>query len=404
MNISAIIAEYNPLHNGHEYQINMTKKITHCDGLIAIMSGNFVQRGEPSIIDKWTRAHMALANGVDLVLELPVVYSVSSAEFFAQGAVSLLDKLGIVDNVCFGSEIGEVDILKDIAKILLHEPEQFKNILKKNLDSGLPYPLARSMALKDFITFNTSEMSIDELISSSNNILGIEYCKSLLRIKSSIKPFTIKRVGGTYNSSELDNLFSSATSIRKIFKEEADLKVIKGHIPENSYRIIKHLPEGYSFVYDNSIFDYIKYKLLQSKASLDNIPDCAEGLSNRIYDCIINSNNYDELISKIKTKRYTRTRITRILCQYFIGFDQFNTALLRKNEPQYIRVLGFNSTGAAMLKKIKKASFLPIFTKLPQNFSSDMFHLDLLSTRMYSILNKSIAPNNDFLASPIIYK
>jgi predicted nucleotidyltransferase len=405
LNISAIIAEYNPLHKGHLYQINQTKDLTQCDGLVCIMSGNFVQRGEPAVIDKWSRAKMALENGVDLVLELPVVYSLSSAEFFAHGAVTILNNLGIVNNICFGSELGNVDILYKLAEILIEEPDKFKHYLKYYLDLGNTFPVSRSKALIQYgmehdIVTNSETASI---LNNSNNILGIEYCKSLIKNNSRIIPYTVKREGGAYNSDVLDERFSSATAIRKIMRGCDNINILKPHLPAASYNIIENLHKAdYKFTFENSMLPYIKYKCFHGKEALVNIPDVTEGLHNRIHDSVITSDNYGEIMTKIKTKRYTYTRISRILCQLFIGFDSFNTSALRVSRPSYVRVLGFNKIGRDMLKSMRKNEDIEIYTKLPTH-TGDMLELDLLSTKMYSLINKSVLHNSDYLMNPIRY-
>lgn len=182
MNISGVIVEYNPFHNGHLYHINKTKEFTNCDGIVAVMSGNFVQRGVPSIIDKWNRTKMALLNGVDLVLELPVLYSLSSAEFFALGAVSLLNNIGVVSNLCFGSEVGDINNILEIAKVLYEESNEYKTLLKSHLNNGLSFPTARTEALREYLVYNEKTcFHFNNFLTSSNNILAIEYCKNLLK-------------------------------------------------------------------------------------------------------------------------------------------------------------------------------------------------------------------------------
>lgn len=406
LKISAIIAEYNPLHNGHLYQINRTKELTESDGLVALMSGNFVQRGEPAIIDKWTRTKIALANGVDLVLELPVIFSLSSAEFFAQGAVSILHNIGVVNNLCFGSEAGEIDILYGIADILATEPDAFRKYLKDFLAAGINYPDSRSRALLSYMnsTGLFLHRDIKSILNSSNNILGIEYCKSLIKNDSKIKAITIKREGGAYNSLEPDEQFSSATAVRNLIKRNKDAKILKKHIPEESYKITRTLFENsYKFAFSEGMFPFIKHKCFSSKSAIDRLPDASEGLHNRIYDAIVSSTDYDSIIAIAKTKRYTYTRISRILSQYFIGFDEFNTEVLRISLPSYVRVLGFTDTGKEILKRMKSESSLNIYTKLPSP-STEMLELDLQSTKMYSLLNNNVKYNDDYLISPIMHK
>jgi len=404
MNISGIIVEYNPLHNGHVYHINKTKELTNCDVLICVMSGNFTQRGIPSLIDKWTKTKMALKNGVDLVIELPAIYSVSSAEFFASGALSLLNSLGIVDNICFGSEHGDIDDLYNISNILLKEPIEFKTLLKTYLSKGIVYPLARSNALHDYLinSNRTSNLLSGNFLNSSNNILGIEYCKSLIKLGSSITPYTIKREGGHYNSNIMQNEFSSATAIRKFIKENGSLTKLTGHIPISVLSELENLQtKNYKFTFEESMFPYIKHKSATSKNSLVNLPDVSEGLDNRIIRSLQNNLSYSSTLEDIKTKRYTYTRLSRILCQYFIGFDNYDTKKLRSIPCPYARILGFNSNGKSILKSIKSNSNIPLYTKMPKDLS-ELLQLDIQSTRAYNILNNSIGPNSDYLISPII--
>lgn len=405
MNITGIIVEYNPLHNGHLYHINKTIEKTNCDAIVAVMSGNFGQRGIPNIVDKWNRSKMALMNGVDLVIELPLIYSLSSAEFFAFGAVSLLNSLGVINNLCFGSECGDAKILSFIGKVLTEEPLEFKRILRENLDKGLSYPHARSKSLIEFLnTFDNKKLlnyNIEEILSSSNNILGIEYCKSLIKLNSSISPFSIQREGGNYNSISLNNKFSSATSIRKFIKENKNLKDIKSHIPENVFSILSTLQNtGYNFTFEDSILPYIKYKSILYKSSIEKLPDVSEGIHNRIYKFLETAENYNELISSVKTKRYTYTRISRILCQFFLGFENFDTPRLRHNPCPYARVLGFNDIGLKILKATKQHSSIPVHTKLPKVLD-EVLTLDLIGTRAYSLLNRNVNSNSDYLISPI---
>lgn len=413
MNIAGIIVEYNPLHNGHVYHINKTKELTNCDVLIAVMSGSFNQRGIPSIIDKWNKTLTALNNGVDIVIELPALYSVSSAEFFSYGAVSLLNSLGVVNSICFGSEYGDVDLLKEIAHILTDEPQEFKSLLKSSLKEGLPYPKARTAALLNHFEVESGhlkhystlhEKDLENILNSSNNILGIEYIKSLKKLNSNIEIFTMKRLGASYNSSELNNIFSSATSIRKFLKLNEGLNQLQAHVPTSVLDLLLKLKDyDYSFTFDEMMYPYIKYKSLLQSKNLSSIPDVIEGLDNKIIKSLSENNSYKESIENIKSKRYTYTRISRILCQYFVGFDEYDTGYLRKQPCPYARVLGFNEKGKSALKSIKTNSSIPLYTKIPKELN-DTFKLDIASTKAYSILNKNINYNDDYLISPIILK
>lgn len=401
--ISSIIAEYNPLHNGHIYHINKTKELTSCDAIVCIMSGNYVQRGAPALLDKWNRAKSALESGVDLVIELPVLYALSSAEFFAFGAVSLLNSLGVIDSICFGSEIGDINYILSISKILNDEPQKFKEFLQYHLAKGNGYPLARSKALYDYFLGKDIFINDDlqEALNSSNNILAIEYCKSLIKLNSSIKPYTVKRKGGTYNSSELNKVFSSATSIRKYIRKNNDFNMLKNHIPDSSFNMLNmYKNNNFEFVFEDFMFDFIKYKHFTSKYDIENIPDVSEGLHNRIGNALNSAQDFASLVEDIKTKRYTYTRINRILCQYFIGFERHNTKALRNAPCPYANILGFNETGIKVLRELKTKSSIPIYIKLPRE-TNDVLLLDLQATKTYSLLNKFVKPNSDYIISPI---
>lgn len=234
MGILGIIVEYNPFHNGHLYHLQTSKELTKCDYTIAVMSGNFVQRGEPAIVDKWKRTQMALKAGIDLVIELPVVYATSTAENFAYGAVKLLDSLKIVDCFSFGSEKGDLNELTKIAEILLEEPIYYRKALKEYLKSGITFAKARELALQKVINNN----EIEKILQTSNNILAIEYLKSLKKIGSSITPFTIKRKGSLYTSLELKGEFASASSIRKHIFEKG-LEGLEKYIPDFTKEILQ---------------------------------------------------------------------------------------------------------------------------------------------------------------------
>lgn len=409
LNVTGIITEYNPLHKGHVFHIKKAKEMTNADALVCVMSGNFVQRGIPSIIDKWTKTKMALLNGIDLVIELPVIYSLSSAEFFSYGAVSLLNALGIVNSICFGSETGKIDSLYALANLLYNEPYEYKLLLKDSLDKGLSFPSARSSALRNF--FSNYDYSLDikddieELLNSSNNILGIEYCKSILKLKSTIKPFTIKREGASYNSESLNYNYVSATAVRKYLKNgNSEIDELLKYLPLESFNLLKELIQnGYPFIFEDSIVPFIKYKHYASNSDITELPDVSEGIHNKIYKNLETASSYDDLISSIKSKRFTYTRISRILCQFFIGFENADTFHLRNNTCPYARILGFNENGAEVLKKAKLSSSIPLITKLPKNINETLA-LDLQATKAYSLLNPKIASNSDYIYSPIILK
>ena len=281
MNICGIVAEYNPFHNGHVYHIEETKKITECDGIVAIMSGNFIQRGVPALFDKWTRTKMALKNGVDLVIELPSYYATSSAEYFAQGSVALLDGLGVVKNISFGSNTTDIDALKRIANVLYLEPENYKKLLQSELKRGVSYPIARSNALKNFLKKEYDAKYIADILLDSNNILGIEYLKALLYSNSQIKPVVVERKGSTYNSTEVIDNICSATAIRELL-EKNDLKTVGEVVPKDTFEVINTaILDGMSPMFLKNYEKEILYVLRRcTTEELANIADVTEGIEN----------------------------------------------------------------------------------------------------------------------------
>lgn len=396
--ITGIITEYNPFHKGHAYHLTCCRKDTKATGIVCVMSGNFMQRGIPAIVDKWKRAEMAVKNGVDLVLELPLVYSISSAEQFAFGGVSLLNNLGVIDNLYFGSEEGSVDILNSIADTLVKEPYEYKELLKNNLDNGLPFHTSRSNAINDFLGGG----NIKEVLSNSNNILGIEYIKALKSLNSSIIPKTLKREGSSYNEKNLNESFSSATSIRNALKSDS-IESLKTSLTTETYDILYDLnKKNYKFIFEEDMFKYIKYKLLTDDTALSKLPDASEGLDNKIYKEILTSNSLNELILSSKSKRYTYTRINRILAQCFLNLESYDLLNLAKTPAPYARVLGFNDNGRKILKQIKKSSDIEIITKIPRKNLCEHLELDILGTKAYSILNADINPMADYFNGPII--
>ncbi|SHI69055.1 Predicted nucleotidyltransferase [Clostridium amylolyticum] len=402
MKNAAIICEYNPLHKGHVYHINHTREYTNCHGIVCLMSGNFMQRGIPALMDKWKRAEIAIKSGADLVIELPSIFSVSSAEFFAKGAIDILDSMGVVDYVSFGSESGDIALIEKLAIILSEEPMEYKESLKTYLNRGIPFAKARAESLKDYISLKDSSLAssskLTSLLQSSNNILALEYCKALYKNNSKIKPITLTRMGDNYNETTLTSNFASATAIRNALRSK-DIYSIKDYVPESTFQeLIKLNGNNYKFIFEDSMFPYLKYKLMLNR-DLHKLPDVSEGLDNRIYSAISNSKSIQELILKSKTKRYTYTRINRILCQYFLGFEEYDIKSLRKSEPSYVRILAFNHRGREIIKDIKNTSSMEIVNKMPKKIS-DMLELDIKTTKAYSILNANIDPSEDFLKSP----
>lgn len=399
MNITGIITEYNPFHNGHLYHLQSARAQTNCDGVVCIMSGNFVQRGGPAIIDKWKRTSMAIENGVDLVIELPTFYALSSAEHFAKGSLSILDSLGVINNIFFGSECGNINDLIKIAKILVNEPIEFKDELRINLNKGLTFAKSRELSLIKIL----KDDNLSDTLRNSNNILGIEYIKSILSLNSSITPITLKREGSNYNDKNLSSRFSSATSIREYLKNSCEFIQLKKSIPKKSYDIFNSLKdESYPFIFEEEMFKFIKYKIVSECVNFNKLLEISEGLDNKIIKEIYKSSSYNEFVLNIKSKRYTYTKISRLLTQIFIGLDCYDSKNLFSKDLLYARILGFNDKGREILKIMKKTSTIPLITKVPPNTTNPLLSLDIASTKCYSLLNNKIDPFSDYLIGPII--
>jgi len=394
MKVLGIIAEYNPFHNGHKYHLRISKEISGADFVVAVMSGNFTQRGEPAVVDKWARTEMALLSGADLVIELPVAYAMASAEYFAFGAVKLLDSLGIVDTISFGSETGELELLSEIASILVHEPEEYKIELKKNLSSGISFPASRQRALSVYIKSKYGMDSLSSILKSPNNILGVEYLKALIRLNSSIVPMTVGRIGNDYNCNELTGKISSAASIRKAMSEtpwQNAKEALKYAMPDQSLKILeRELKLGRGPVFPSDFSSMLLSALRKMSAGdIRALPYMEDGLENRIRDAAGKAGSYQELLNLIGTKRYTGTRIQRILFSALIGltnelFENFN----RNGGPAYIRILGFTSAGRSLLASIRDKTALPVITKTADFKAvspviSDMLKLESAATDQY---------------------
>ncbi len=301
--ILAVISEYNPFHNGHLKHLNYSKQLTKADFSMAIISGNFVQRGDTSLVDKWTKAEMALKSGFDIVLELPTIYAISSAENFAEGAVKILNSLGIVDYLSFGSELGEIAPLNDLANLLYKEPKELSSLIHQHLKTGVSYPRAREMALMQFLGGHTKHK---QALNQPNNILGIEYLKALKKYKSSIKPITIKREYSDHNSTTIKKGIASSTAIRSLLQKKKNIHTL---VPFETYELLeKQIQDGKIVpslaVFEKEIIYCLRRMTLPEIASL---PDVSEGLENKIKLAANNYNNLNDLISSIKSKRFTRS-------------------------------------------------------------------------------------------------
>lgn len=355
MKTIGIIAEYNPFHNGHLYQLEKLRSETQADFIIAAMSGDFVQRGKPAVYDKYTRTKMALRAGADLVLELPACFATGSAEDFASCGVALLDRLGVVDLLGFGSESGDRGLLTKAAELLLHEPEGFTQNLQGLLRLGYSYPKARAAALKSF-------PDISAALASPNNILGIEYIKALKRRKSPIKPVTIRRSGQEYHGTDAvgKDTLASASAIRAAIRK-GDLSMVQSQLPAFEPCLVP--------VFSDDLTGLMNSRLLQlfyedGPESFVRYADMSPELASRLKGRVLEFASFSGRVMQLKTRGYTYTRISRALLHLLLGITAEQAAILKGLDYVcYARILGFRRQAAPLLAKIKKNSELPLITK-----------------------------------------
>lgn len=361
MKTVGLITEYNPFHNGHKYHIEEAKKLTGADTAIVVMSGNFVQRGTPAVMDKFIRAKAAVYGGADLVFELPVCYATASAEYFAEGAVTLLDKIGAVDYICFGSECGDLNSLLAITDILLDEPADFKDRLQKNLRNGMNFAKARADAFAGCYPEYTG------IISTPNNILGIEYLKSIKKNKSSIIPCTITRKGNDYHDENCEYELSSATAIRKLIND-ASLEKAAGYVPEDILRLYKDAINK-SFPLTEDDFSHMLYFKLLNDIN-NNIPlskyfEVSPWSANRIVNLLPGFRSFSDFAMLLKNKSLTYSRICRGLTHILLGIENADIdAFINNGGVYYARLLAMSDTMNAgrVLKEISASSSLPLIT------------------------------------------
>ena len=388
--VLGIIAEYNPFHNGHMYHLQKAKEQSGAQYCICVMSGNFVQRGNTSIVNKWKKAEMALLNGVDLVIELPTIYSVASAEGFSLGAIKLLNNLKIVDAISFGTETSDFAALNNISSIVNEEPMKYKSILNSELKKGLSFPKARENALMLYLNDNKR---YDNILNTPNNILAIEYLKALKKIKSTIQPIPVKREKVYYNDKVIVDEFASATAIRKLLKNE-EFSEIRKVVPKSTYQILKKETELGNVVLDLSRYEKeIIYNLRRMTVSeIAELPDVNEGLEHSLKNAANYSNDITNLINIVKTKRYTVTRIQRILICALLGITKRDVGMAKKAEP-YIRVLGFNKNGKKIISAIAnqnpKLQIIVSVKKFMENNTDKHLHTmiskDIFASNVYTL-------------------
>ena len=393
MNIVGIIAEYNPMHNGHIYHIKKAKELTQADYVIVIMSGSFTEQGNIATLDKFTRAKIAVECGADLVLELPTVYATSSAENFAKGAVNILNSLGCVTHIAFGAEEEDISKLEKIANVKVKYANEIVEKKKEYLKDGIPYASAEYLAITDFVNED-----LKNVLEEPNNLLGVEYIKALLSSKSQIVPVLVHRLQTNHRDDKIaeNSLLASSTAIREAIKETNFN--ISCSVPENTLLALKN--SGYKL--NKDIWELLRFSILKlGKQGLKNIQDVSEGLENKLYDELLNSSSYDEYIFNVKSKRYTLSRIKRICIYILLGITKEKYAKLCN--VNYARVLKVKE-GSSLLSLISKNATIPYISKVTDEILNEL-HEDTQESIYLDILANNISHNmNEDYTNSIVVK
>lgn len=375
MKVIGLIAEYNPFHNGHLYQINKIKEMYPDSIIIAVVSSSFTQRGDLSILNKLEKTRIALDNNIDIVLELPFVYATQSSDIFAKGAVSILEKLNI-DTLVFGTERDNIEEIKKVADLQLNNKE-YDELVKKYLKEGINYPTATNKAVQKLSGYK---------IDSPNDLLALSYIKQIKKDNKNIEVINIKRTT-SYHGKEIDNNITSATNIRNKYLNNEEISNL---IPYNKNILYKKNMNNY--------FNYLKYKIITEEDNLNKYQTVDEGIENRILKAVNISNNYEELINNIKTKRYTYNKISRMLLHILTSLTKEECKDIKLD---YIRVLGFNKKGQKYLNSIKKEIKIPVITGYKKNISK-ILDIELRITKIYSLITDNNLVNEEYRNKPII--
>lgn len=413
MRTVGLIVEYNPFHNGHQYHLQQSCKITGADTVVAVMSGNFLQRGEPAVMDKWARTEAALRGGCDLVIELPAAYATQAAEWFAYGAVSLLEATGVVDAFCFGTESGELAAMQAAARVVASEPDDFKLLLKQQLETGISYPSAYSAAIAAYLTAAGLNEAAAFPYALPNHTLGLHYLIALERIKGSMEPYTIRREKSEYGQTTLtDQAIASATAIRKLLLEGGSLEEARPYVPASTFSVMqREWGAGRSPVswdeFTNPLLHAICTRTADQLAMLREI---SEGLEHRIVQALprLDDLAFEPLLSALKTKRYTRTKLQRSLLSILLGHtkEDFTHERLTSGV-EYLRVLGFTERGKELLRRMRKEAKLPVLlsaARAPESYR--YLQLDIQATAAYMLAQpghrSAAALFRDYTDKPII--
>ena len=391
MKVVGIIAEYNPFHNGHYYQIEYARTVLKADAVIVVMSGNFVQRGEPALFDKYTRAHMALLNGADMVLEMPVIASTSSAELFAKCGINLLLSTGVVSDVIFGCEDESEQMFRGVARLLLEEPVRFKSTLDAELRSGESFAKARAKAILSAWENEDERIVLSHFLSSPNNILGIEYTKAILASQKKIQIHPLGRIGVSHDDLKFDGSYASATFLRQTLTNEGASEMdIFSFVPKNCLDDIKIALKDKQWIAPDDISLLLHHKLL-SKKDFSHYLDCSKDMSHKIINAIDSFIDFTRFCDLLKTKNLNHSRIRRVLTHIYLGIkDTDKTALENCNFAPYLHILGFTKRGAGLLNTIKNnPDQVPLFT-------SPMEAKEVLNQDQKIILKRDLDAADDY--------
>ncbi len=410
MRVLGVIVEYNPLHHGHLYHLNKAKELVQPDYTLAVMSGNFTQRGEPAVVDKFARTEMALRSGIDVVVELPTVFAIQDAGGFAFGAVSILHNTHVVTDVVFGSESGKIDILKKIAEIIVEEPEDYVEYLHQELKKGLSFPNARRVAIMRYVEKKRIlDPTLVDIIARSNDILGLEYLVSAYKLKTSMEFHTIRRIGADYTEQHHRGKYSSATAIRNSIKSQ-DMEKVKEAVPSQTFEILmREFREGRGpiFYEDLSVLILATFRTLK-RSDLSVYTGFNEGLDERFAKYAPRSRDALDLLEKVKAKRFTFSRLRRLSLYPILMMRKDLVNSSNKKGPQYLRILGFTKKGRELLAIIREKALLPHVTNASQyiqvlkkslkkerfmhidpSLFIEQFELDVRATNIHSVFFRS---------------
>lgn len=409
MSTVGVVVEYNPLHNGHLYHLQQSRKITGADAVVAVMSGDFLQRGEPALADKWARTEMALLAGCDVVLELPVAYSAQPAQWFAYGAVATLDATGVVDSLCFGSESGDAESLAELAALLAEEPVPFAAGLAERLKQGLPYPSAYTAAAQAYL----QERGLARLafaLEQPNHTLGLHYLIALRKLGSRIAPYSVRREKSEYGQSDITDVrIASATALRKLLLGEGGAaELLAPYVPETTLAVlVREIAAGRAPIRWESFARPLFHELHRQDAeSLAGYAEVGEGLEHRLRDALaaLPELTVEALLETLKTKRYTRTKLQRTLTRVLLGHrKEWLTPDRLADGVRYVRVLGFTERGQRLLGRMRREAKVPVVDSAARG-DWPYLALDARAAATYALAFRDASPADallDFKRPPI---